>query len=89
MLIFNPRLILLDETDSGLDVDSLKSVAKGINKIMNKEKSLLIITHYKRILEHIKPDKVYIMINGKITFEGDGKLVDKLEEKGYGWINKS
>jgi len=83
MLMLNPKLILLDETDSGLDVDSLKVVAKGVNEIMNKEKSVLIITHYKRILEHIKPDKIFIMLKGKIALEGDGKLVDELEEKGY------
>ena len=89
MLMLNPKLIILDETDSGLDVDSLKTVAKGVNSIMNKEKTVLIITHYKRILEYIKPDKVFIMMNGKIALEGDGSLVDKLEEKGYGWIERN
>lgn len=88
MLVLNPKLIILDETDSGLDVDSLKIVAKGVNSIMNKEKTVLIITHYKRILEYIKPDKVIILINGKVALEGDGKLADKLEEKGYGWIEE-
>lgn len=88
MLMFNPKLILLDETDSGLDVDSLRTVAKGVNALMNKEKTVLIITHYKRILEYIKPDKVFIMIKGKIALEGGGDLVDKLEEKGYGWIEE-
>ncbi len=88
MLVLNPKLIILDETDSGLDVDSLKIVAKGVNSVMNKEKTVLIITHYKRILEYIKPDKVIILINGKVALEGDGKLADKLEEKGYGWIEE-
>ncbi|MCR4327719.1 MAG: Fe-S cluster assembly ATPase SufC [Nanoarchaeota archaeon] len=88
MLMFDPKLIILDETDSGLDIDSLRTVSKGVNKIMNKEKCVLIITHYKRILEYIKPDKVIIMVNGKIALEGDGKLADKLEEKGYGWIEE-
>ncbi|MBU2612714.1 MAG: Fe-S cluster assembly ATPase SufC [Nanoarchaeota archaeon] len=89
MLVFNPKLIILDETDSGLDIDSLKTVAKGVNKIMDKKKSVLIITHYKRILEYIKPDKVFIMINGKIALEGDGKLADELDERGYGWIEEN
>lgn len=89
MLMFDPKLIILDETDSGLDIDSLKTVSKGVNKIMNNEKSILIITHYKRILEHIKPDKVFIMINGKIALEGDGNLADELEEKGYSWIEEN
>jgi len=89
MLVLNPNLIMLDETDSGLDVDSLKIVAKGVNEIMNQKKCTLIITHYKRILEYIKPDKVFIMIKGKIALEGDGKLVDELEEKGYNWIEEN
>ncbi|PJE81896.1 Fe-S cluster assembly ATPase SufC [Candidatus Pacearchaeota archaeon CG10_big_fil_rev_8_21_14_0_10_32_42] len=89
MLMFEPRLILLDETDSGLDIDSLKTISKGINEVMNKKRCLLIITHYKRILEYIKPDKVFIMVDGKIVLEGDEKLVDKLEEKGYEWIGEN
>jgi len=88
MLVLNPKLIILDETDSGLDVDSLKTVSKGVNSVMNPEKTVLIITHYKRILEYIKPDKVFIMINGKIALEGEGSLADKLEAKGYGWIEE-
>lgn len=88
MLLLDPKLIILDETDSGLDIDSLKTVAKGVNSIMNKEKTILIITHYKRILDYIKPDKVFILINGKIALEGDGTLADKLEEKGYSWIEE-
>ncbi|HIH52207.1 MAG TPA: Fe-S cluster assembly ATPase SufC [Nanoarchaeota archaeon] len=88
MLVLNPNLIMLDETDSGLDVDSLKIVAKGVNEIMNQEKCTLIITHYKRILEHIKPNKIFIMLNGKIVLEGGKEIVDQLEEKGYGWIEK-
>ena len=89
MLVFNPKLIILDETDSGLDIDSLKTVAKGVNETMKKEKSVLIITHYKRILEFIKPDKVFIMINGKIALSGNGKLADELDERGYGWIEEN
>jgi Fe-S cluster assembly ATP-binding protein len=86
LLVFNPQLAILDETDSGLDIDALKSVATGINAFMNKDKCILIITHYKRILEHVQPDKLFIMIDGKIALEGKGDLVDHLEAKGYGWI---
>lgn len=88
MLVLNPNLIMLDETDSGLDVDSLKIVAKGVNEIMNQKKCTLIITHYKRILEHIKPNKIFIMLNGKIVLEGGKEIVDQLEEKGYSWIEE-
>lgn len=85
MLMLNPKLIILDEVDSGLDIDSLKAVADAINHEKNKheEKTILIITHYKRILNYIKPDKVHIMSQGKMIKEGDSSLVDKLEEKGY------
>jgi len=88
LLTLNPKLAILDETDSGLDIDALKSVAQGVNKFMNEDKCVLIITHYKRILELIEPDKVVIMINGKIVKEGDSKLVDRLEEEGYSWVDE-
>ena len=88
LIVLNPKIAILDETDSGLDIDALKIISRGINKFMNKDKTILIITHYKRILDHIKPDKVSIMLDGKITTQGSGKLVDELEEKGYGWIEK-
>jgi len=88
LMVLNPKLVILDETDSGLDIDALKEVSKGVNTFMNKDKCILIITHYKRILEYIKPDKLIIMIDGKIALEGKGDLVDHLEEKGYGWIEE-
>lgn len=90
MLILNPRLAILDETDSGLDIDALKIVSKGINKFkdLSEDKCVLIITHYKRILDYINPDKVFIMVDGKIVLEGNRDVVDSLEEKGYGWILK-
>jgi Fe-S cluster assembly ATP-binding protein len=88
MAVLNPNTAILDETDSGLDIDALQSVADGVNKVMDKDKIILIITHYKRILEHIKPNKLSIMIDGKIALEGDRSLVDQLEEKGYGWIEE-
>ncbi|MFT4311664.1 MAG: Fe-S cluster assembly ATPase SufC [Candidatus Woesearchaeota archaeon] len=86
LLLVNPRVAILDETDSGLDIDALKAVSQGVNVYMGGEKAVLIITHYKRILEHIKPDKLSILIDGKIALDGDGSLVDQLEAKGYGWI---
>ena len=89
MLVLNPSVVVLDETDSGLDVDSLKYVAKGISKFAeSKDKTVLVITHYKRILEYLEPDKVSVMIDGKITMEGDKSLVQELEQKGYSWIDK-
>jgi len=88
MAVLDPIMAILDETDSGLDIDALKIVAGGINTMMNPDKCILIITHYKRILEFVKPDKLFIMIEGKIVLEGGGELVDQLEEKGYGWIEQ-
>ncbi|MBW6442760.1 Fe-S cluster assembly ATPase SufC [Patescibacteria group bacterium] len=93
MLVLNPSIAILDETDSGLDIDSLKSVSKGILNFIkenssNENKSILIITHYKRILEYLHPDKVSIMINGKIVMEGDESLIYQLEKKGYGWLKE-
>lgn len=88
LLVLNPKIAILDETDSGLDIDSLKLVAKGINKFLNNDKAILIITHYKRILEHVKPDKVSIILDGKVVLEATGKITDELEKKGYGWLNK-
>ena len=88
MVVLDPKLAILDETDSGLDIDALKAVAEGVNAFMTPEKCILIITHYKRILEFIKPDKLFILIDGKIALEGGGELVDQLEEKGYGWIQE-
>lgn len=88
LAILNPKMAILDETDSGLDIDALRIVARGINiiKEKNPDMTILIITHYKRILDFVIPDKVSIMRNGKIVFEGGKELVDKLEERGYGWI---
>jgi Fe-S cluster assembly ATP-binding protein len=88
LLVLNPRVAILDETDSGLDIDSLKLVAEGINSFMKKDKIVLIITHYKRILEYVRPDKVSIILNGKIVLEGNSELVNELEEKGYEWLKK-
>ncbi|MBI2140663.1 Fe-S cluster assembly ATPase SufC [Candidatus Woesearchaeota archaeon] len=88
LLVMDPTLAILDETDSGLDIDALRVVAEGVNMFMGRQKCILIITHYKRILEYVKPDTLHVMIGGKIVLSGKGDLVDHLEEKGYGWIEK-
>ncbi|HIC44247.1 MAG TPA: Fe-S cluster assembly ATPase SufC [Sulfurimonas sp.] len=83
MMMLKPTLILLDEIDSGLDIDALKSVAKGINSLMNPQTSLIIVTHYNRLLEYVKADYVHILHEGKIVKTGDSSLAKELEEKGY------
>ncbi len=84
LLVLNPSLAILDETDSGLDIDALRIISEGINKFKNENKTILVITHYKRILEQIKPDKVFVMKNGQIVEEGGEEIIDKLEKEGYG-----
>lgn len=88
LLLLNPKLAILDETDSGLDIDALQAVSQGVNSFHDKEKTVLIITHYQRILDYIKPDVIFIMINGKIVLEGGPQLASQLEERGYGWIDE-
>jgi Fe-S cluster assembly ATP-binding protein len=83
MLMLEPQLALLDETDSGLDVDALKSVGDVVNRMRSDERSFLIVTHYQRLLDHIKPDFVHVLINGKIVKSGGYELVKKIEENGY------
>ena len=83
MSILNPKLSILDETDSGLDIDALKVVSEGVNALRSKESSFLIITHYQRLLEYIKPDFVHVLINGQIVKSGGSELALELESKGY------
>ena len=83
MSLLEPKLAILDETDSGLDIDALKIVANGVNKLKNKNRSFLIITHYQRLLNHIVPDKVHILSKGRIVKSGDKNLAIELEKKGY------
>ena len=82
MCVLDPKLAILDETDSGLDIDALKTVSNGINNFMNKDKSLILITHYQRLLDYVKPDFVHIMYNGKIIKTGDASLAFTLENEG-------
>jgi len=87
MKILDPSLSILDETDSGLDIDALKIVAKGVNSSRNNEKSFLVITHYQRLLDHIKPDFVHVLSDGKIIKTGCGELAEELEKTGYKKLN--
>ena len=87
MKILDPNLIILDETDSGLDIDALKIIAEGVNSSRDKKKSFLIITHYQRLLDHINPDFVHVLSNGKIIKSGCMELAEELEKKGYKKIN--
>lgn len=88
MAVLAPRLALLDETDSGLDIDALRIVADGVNKLRNKTNAVVLVTHYQRLLDYIKPDFVHVLANGKIVETGDSSLALKLEEKGYDWLVK-
>ena len=83
MAIIEPILAILDETDSGLDIDAMKVVAEGINQLRSKDKSIILITHYKRLLEYVQPDKIHVMREGKIVTSGGFELADLLEERGY------
>ena len=86
LLCLEPELSIMDETDSGLDIDALKIVAKGINKYRNEQRSFLVITHYQRLLKYIHPDNVHVLIDGKIVRSGNKDLAIELEEKGYRWL---
>lgn len=86
MAVLSPRLGILDETDSGLDIDALRIVSEGVNKIKNKNNAILLITHYQRLLDYIKPDFVHVLANGKIIETGDSSLALTLEKRGYDWL---
>jgi Fe-S cluster assembly ATP-binding protein len=86
MLTLEPTLAILDETDSGLDIDALKIVADGVNRYRNADRSFLVITHYQRLLKYIEPDFVHVLIDGQIVKSGGKELALELEEKGYGWL---
>jgi Fe-S cluster assembly ATP-binding protein len=88
MAILNPRLSLLDETDSGLDIDALKTVAGGVNALRSRFNATILVTHYQRLLDHIVPDHVHVLYKGKIIKSGDKSLALELEEKGYDWLTQ-
>ena len=89
LALLNPELALLDETDSGLDIDALRIVSDGVNRFKNSQNAVLLVTHYQRILEYIKPDYVHVLVDGKIVKSGGSELAFELEEKGYEWIRES
>tara|TARA_Y100000385_G_C13073642_1_gene630303 strand:+ start:69 stop:809 length:741 start_codon:yes stop_codon:yes gene_type:complete len=87
MLTLKPKLAILDETDSGLDIDALKIIAEGVNNYRSPDRSFLVITHYQRLLKYIKPDFIHVLIDGKIVKSGGKELALELEEKGYNWLD--
>jgi len=87
MMLLEPQVCILDETDSGLDIDALQVVANGVNACRNKERSFILVTHYQRLLNYIEPDYVHVLSDGKIIKSGGKELALELEEKGYNWIN--
>lgn len=86
MMLLQPKLCILDETDSGLDIDALQVVAKGVNALRSPDRSFIVVTHYQRLLDYIEPDFVHVLADGKIVKSGDKSLALELEEKGYGWL---
>ena len=88
MAVLEPKLAILDETDSGLDIDALKIVANGVNALRSKERAMIVITHYQRLLDYIVPDYVHVLFDGRIVRSGDKQLALELEAKGYGWIEE-
>ena len=86
MLVLEPKLAILDETDSGLDIDALQIIARGVNHYRREDRGILLITHYQRLLDYIQPDVVHVLVGGKIVKSGDASLALQLEEKGYHWL---
>ena len=89
MVMLEPRLAILDETDSGLDIDALKAVAKGVNAMRSPDRAIILVTHYQRVLDYVEPDFVHVLSNGKIIRSGDKTLALQLEEKGYEWVREA
>lgn len=89
MAVLEPKLSILDETDSGLDIDALRIVADGINKLRSKDKAIIAVTHYQRLLNYVIPDYVHVLIDGRIVKSGDKDLALELEERGYDWVRES
>nr|AMP56860.1 sufC: FeS assembly ATPase SufC [uncultured bacterium] len=88
MAVLEPSLCILDETDSGLDIDAIRVVAQGIESLRDGNRSFLVVTHYRRILDYVRPDFVHVLNKGRIVKTGDFKLVEQLEEQGYGWLTE-
>jgi Fe-S cluster assembly ATP-binding protein len=88
MAVLEPRLAILDETDSGLDIDALRTVAEGVNRLRRPDRSIIVVTHYQRLLEYIVPDFVHVLVDGRIAKSGGKELALELEERGYDWISE-
>jgi Fe-S cluster assembly ATP-binding protein len=89
MAMLEPKLCILDETDSGLDVDALRIVAEGVNRLRSPERSMLVITHYQRLLDYLKPDFTHLLVDGRIVRSGGPELAQEVEERGYGWVQEA
>lgn len=89
LTMLEPRLAILDETDSGLDIDALKAVAKGVNAMRSPERAIVLVTHYQRLLDHVEPDFVHVLSEGRIVRSGDKTLARELEDKGYEWVREA
>jgi Fe-S cluster assembly ATP-binding protein len=89
MAVLEPKLAIMDETDSGLDIDALKIVANGVNSLRSKERSIIVVTHYQRLLNYIVPDFVHVLSNGRIVKSGGKELALELEDKGYSWLDET
>jgi Fe-S cluster assembly ATP-binding protein len=88
MAVLEPKLAILDETDSGLDIDALRVVAEGVNRLRGPGRAMLVVTHYQRLLNHIVPDFVHVLVDGRIVRSGGKEMALELEEKGYSWLEK-
>ena len=88
MAMLEPQLAILDETDSGLDIDALQAVAKGVEALRSPDKAIVLVTHYQRLLNYVEPDYVHVLSNGRIVRSGDKSLALELEEKGYEWLRE-
>ncbi len=89
MAMLEPELAILDETDSGLDIDALKAVAEGVNALRSPERAIILVTHYQRLLDYVEPDVVHVLSEGRILRSGDKSLALELEEKGYDWVREA
>jgi Fe-S cluster assembly ATP-binding protein len=89
MALFEPKLAILDETDSGLDIDALRTVSDGVNALRSPDRSILLVTHYQRLLDYVEPDRVHVLAGGRILRSGDKTLAKELEQKGYGWLTEA
>ena len=89
MAVLQPKLAILDETDSGLDIDALRIVADGVNKLRSPSNAVVLVTHYQRILNYITPDRVHVLIDGRIVRSGGPELAQELEKRGYDWIKEA